>query len=106
MATLNAQASNMFITSQAYQKWSGYVILGDSCRCYPVYKLQDKTEYILIKTALISSVSHLNLRVETLLAEISPKRSPPSDGTEFGPPVSLGGKLGDICLIRIIAYSG
>jgi len=29
-----------------------------------------------------------------------------SDGTELWSPVWLDGKLADICLIRIIAYSG
>jgi len=31
---------------------------------------------------------------------------PRGDGTEFWAPMSLGGKLADICLMRIIAYSG
>jgi len=45
MVTLYAEASNTFFISQAYQKLSGDVILGNSCRYCSVYKLQDKTEY-------------------------------------------------------------
>jgi len=86
MATLYAQASNMFITSQEYQKWSGYVIPGNSCRCCSVYNLQIKTEHGLIKSTLISSVSNFSLRVEILLGEISPWRSPRGVGTEFSAP--------------------
>ena len=55
MVTLYAQASNTFITSQTYQKWSGDVILCNSGRYCSVYKLQNKTEYGLIKTKVISS---------------------------------------------------
>jgi len=69
-----------------------------------VYKLQDKTEYGLKKTTLISSVSHFNLWVETLFEWLSLKKSS-GDDAEFWPPVLLGGKLADISLIRIIAYS-
>jgi len=46
---LYAQASNTFITSQTYQKLLGDVILRNSGRYCSVYKLQDKTEYRLIK---------------------------------------------------------
>jgi len=45
MVALYAQASNMFITSQTYQKRSGDVVLGNSGRYCSVYKLQDKTEW-------------------------------------------------------------
>jgi len=41
-------------------KSSGYVILGNSGKYFSVYKLQDKTEYGLIKTQLISSISCFN----------------------------------------------
>jgi len=37
---------------------------------------------------------------------LGPKKVPRGDGAEFWAPVSLGGKLVDVCLIRIIAYSG
>jgi len=68
MLTLYDQASNVFITSQTYQKLSGDVILGNngSAAGTALSKLQDKTEYRLIKTALISSASHFDLGVETL----------------------------------------
>jgi len=68
MVTLYDQASNVFITSQTYQKLSGDVILGNngSAAGTALSKLQDKTEYRLIKTALISSASHFDLGVETL----------------------------------------
>jgi len=62
MLTLYAQASNTFITSHTYQKWSGDVIPGISCRYCSVNNLQDRVEYGLIKTLLISSASYLNLR--------------------------------------------
>jgi len=63
MVTLYDQASNVFITSQTYQKLSGDVILGNngSAAGTALSKLQDKTEYRLIKTALISSASHFDL---------------------------------------------
>jgi len=38
-----------------------------------VYKGQDKTERELIKTTLISRVSHLNLGVEALFEELTQK---------------------------------
>ena len=63
MVTLYAQASNTLITSQAYQKWSGGVILGNNRRYCSVYELQDKTEYRLKKATLISSLSHFNLGI-------------------------------------------
>jgi len=68
MLTLYDQASNMFITPQTYQKLSGDVILGNSGSAAgtALSKLQDKTEYRLIKITLISSASHFNLGVETL----------------------------------------
>ena len=37
---------------------------------------------------------------------LGPKKVPRGDGAEFWAPVSQGGKLVDVCLIRIIAYSG
>jgi len=49
------------------QKRSGDVILGNSGRYCSVYKWQDKTEHELIKTTLISSVSHLNLGLKPCL---------------------------------------
>ena len=103
---LYAQASNTFITPQTYQKWSGDLILGNTSRYYCVYKLQDKTEDGFIKTALISSVSHFNLGVETLFVGLKPKEVPRGDGTEFWASYVASGKLADICLIRIVAYSG
>jgi len=60
----------------------------------------------LIKTTLISSVSHLNLGVEAFFENLTPKSLPVATGLNFGPPVSLGGKLADVCLIQNIAYSG
>ena len=89
-----------------YQKWSSDVILGNSGRYCSVYKLQDKTEHNLVKATVVSSVSHFNLRVEILFGGLSRKKPPRDHGTEFWVPVSLGGKMSDICLIRIIAYSG
>jgi len=59
-----------------------------------------------MKTALLSSVSHLNFGVEALYGGLSPRNPRVAMGLNFGHLVSLGGKLGDICLIRIIAYSG
>ena len=47
----------MFITLQMYQKWSGDIILGNSGRYCFVYELQDRTEYGLMKTSQIFSVS-------------------------------------------------
>jgi len=61
MRTHYAQASNTFITSQTHQNLSGDVILGNSGSNCSVYKLQYQIEYGLIKTPLISSVSHFNL---------------------------------------------
>jgi len=83
-------------------KCSGDVILGNSGRYCSVYKLQDNRECGLIKTTLISSVSHFNLMVETLFGA---QKSPPWRWYWILDPL-LGGKLTDICLIRIIAYSG
>ena len=34
------------------------------------------------------------------------KSLPVTTGLDFGPPVSLGGQLADICLLQIVAYSG
>ena len=85
MVTLYAQVSYSFITSQIYQKWSGDVILDNSGKHCSVYKWQDKAEHELIKTTLISSVSHLNLGVEAFFEELTQK---------------------NICMIQIIAYSG
>ena len=59
-----------------YQKWYGDVILGNSDRYCSVYKLQDKTEHKLIKTTLISSVSHFNSRVEVFLGVAKPTKWP------------------------------
>ena len=50
MVTLYAPASNAFITSQTYQRWSDDIILRNSGRYCSVHKLQDKTQYGLIKT--------------------------------------------------------
>jgi len=68
LLTLYDQGSNMCITSQTYQKLSGDVILGNSGSAAGTTpsKLQDKTEYRLIKITLISSASHFNLGSETL----------------------------------------
>jgi len=49
-----------------------------------VYKLQDKTEYGLIKTTLISSVSRLNFAVEALFGGLSPQKQPVATGLNFG----------------------
>jgi len=68
---LFTQASNSFITSQMYQKLSGDVFLGNSGRYCSVYAWQDKIEHELIKTTLISSVSHLSLGVEALFGELT-----------------------------------
>jgi len=56
---LYAQASNTFITSQTYQTWSGDIILGNSAGV--ALSINNRTEYGLTKTSLISSVSYLNL---------------------------------------------
>ena len=64
---LYAQVSNSFIISLTYQKWSGDVILDNSGRYCSAYKWQDKTEHQLIKTTLISSVSHLNFGLKPCL---------------------------------------
>jgi len=68
MLTLYAQASSMLITSQTHQKLSGDVIQDNSGSAAgtALSKLQDKTEYRLIKTTLISIASHLNLGIEAL----------------------------------------
>jgi len=95
----------MFITSQTYQKYSGVVILGNSGRYCSDYKLQDKTEWGLIRTSLISSVSHFHLVLKFCLGA-KPTKDPVAMGLNLGAPVSLGGKLADIFLIRMIAYSG
>jgi len=60
----------------------------------------------MIKTTLISSVSHLSLGIEALFEELTQKSLPVATGLNFGPPVSLSGKLVDICQKKIIAYSG
>ena len=73
MVPLYVQVSNSFVTSQMYQKWSDDVILDNSRRNCSVYKGQDKTERELIKTTLISRVSHLNLGVEALFEELTQK---------------------------------
>ena len=83
MVTLYAQASNTFIISQTYQKWSDDIIVGNSGRLSSVYKLQDKTEYGLIKATLISSVSHFNFGVETSFRGLSPQKCPCGYETEF-----------------------
>jgi len=66
-----------------YQKESGDVVLGNRGIYCSVYKLQDKTEYRLIKTTVISSVSHFNLAVETLFGGLSLQKTPRGDRTEF-----------------------
>jgi len=81
----------------------GTPVLDNSGRYCSVYKWQDKTEHELIKTTLISSFSYLNLEVEALFEELTQKCFPVARGLNFGPAVSLGGKLEDICLIQIIA---
>jgi len=43
---------------------------------------------------------------EVLFGARSSQKPPVATGLNFGPPVLLGGKLADTCLIRIIAYSG
>ena len=110
-----AKASNYFITSKMYQKWSGDVILGYSGRHCSVYEWQSKIEHELIKTTLISSVLHfrrhsiqynLNFGIEPLFGELTQKSLHVATGLNFWAPVSLGGKFADICLMRIIAYSG
>jgi len=58
----------------------------------------------LIKTTLISSISHFNFELEALFGELLPQKPRCGDGTYFGPPVSLDDKLADISLIRIITY--
>ena len=73
MVPLYVQVSNSFVISQMYQKWSGDVILDNSRMNCSVYKGQDKTERELIKTTLISRVSHLNLGVEALFEELTQK---------------------------------
>jgi len=55
--------NHRFSISQMYQKWWGDVLLGNSSGYCTVYKLQDKTEQGLIKTALIYNVSHFSLGV-------------------------------------------
>ena len=81
----------------------GTPVLDNSGRYCSVCKWQDKTEHELIKTTLISSFSYLNLGVEALFEELTQKCFPVARGLNFGPAVSLGGKLEDICLIQIIA---
>jgi len=54
----------------------------------------------------MSSVLNFNLDVEALFGGLSPQKPPVWTELNFEPPVSLGGKLADICLIRVIAYSG
>jgi len=44
--------------------------------------------------------------LKVLFGELTQKILPVATGLNFGPPVSLGGKLADICLIQIITYSG
>jgi len=73
MVTLYAQASDTFINSQTYQKWSGDFILGNRGTYRSVYKIQNKTEYEMIKITLIFSVSHFNLGLETLFGVLSPQ---------------------------------
>jgi len=41
-----------------------------------------------------------------LFGELTQKSLSAATGLNFGPPLSLGGKLADICLMQIIAYSG
>jgi len=57
----------------------------------------------LIKTTLISSVSHLNFGLKPCLGSEPKKKLPAARGLIFGPPLSLGDKLADICLMQIIA---
>jgi len=64
-------------------KWSGDVVLGDSGRYCSVYKLQDKTKHGLIKTTLISTVSHFNLGSEALFGGLSPQKTV-ATGLNFG----------------------
>jgi len=54
--------------TNVHQKLPGHVILGNSGSAAgtALSKLQDKTEYRLMKTTLISSASHFNLGVETV----------------------------------------
>jgi len=82
-------------------KWSGGVVLRNSDRYCSVYKLQDKTKYGLTKTTLICTISHFNLGIEALFGGLSPQKNV-ATGLNFGAPVSLGGKLADICLISHI----
>jgi len=53
-----------------------HVILGNRGKYCSFYKLQEKTEYRLIKTTVISSDSHFNLVVETLFGGTSPQKTP------------------------------
>jgi len=82
MLTLYAQASNTLITSQMYQKWSGDVVPGISCRYCSVYKLQDRIEYGLIKISLISSASYFNFGSRSFVRGVS------GDGAGFWAPVT------------------
>ena len=89
MLTLYAQASNTFNTSKTYQKLSGDVILGISCRYCSVYKLQDRMEYGLIETSLISSASYLSFGWgRNFVWGLS------GDGTEFRAPVRACSPIG------------
>ena len=82
---LYAQAWNTFTSSQTYQKYSGIAILGNSGRYCSDYKLQEKTERGLIKTSLISSVSHFNL-VLKLCLRVKAHKSLRGDGIDFRAP--------------------
>jgi len=46
------------------------------------------------------------LGVEALFGELIQKSLLVATGLKFGPPLLPGGKLADICLMRIIAHSG
>jgi len=76
MVTRCAQASNTCIIAQTY-KSLGDIILGKSFRYCSVYKLQDRIQYRLIKTSLISSVSYFNLGVVKLYMGAKLIRAPP-----------------------------
>jgi len=58
-----------------------------------------------MKTSLISSVSQFDLVLKLCLGA-KPTKAPVAMRLNFGHPVPLGGKLADIFMIRIIAYSG
>jgi len=70
---------------QILLKWPPLNLLAGSalgCKYCTVYKLQDRIEYGLIETSMISSASYFNLGGRSFLCGLS------GDGTEFWAPVT------------------